>query len=163
MLSCVQLATPRTVARQAPLSMGFSRQEYWSGLPFPSPGDLPDPGMEATSPTLQADALPQTHLGSIPLAHSQPQTSVQYMFEPVSAWVTREPPGVWMRPLLWGKRLAQCRYLGNRWSPHSPLLSSLPASLASCSQDTMSNRTSFSERCSQLEGALIYPSNTPAL
>ena len=39
-----------TVARQAPLSMGFSRQEYWSGLPFPPPGDLPDPGMEPTSP-----------------------------------------------------------------------------------------------------------------
>ena len=46
----------RTVARQAPLSMGFSRQEYWSGLPFPSPGDLPDPGIEPQSPTLQADA-----------------------------------------------------------------------------------------------------------
>ena len=47
MLSCVRLfATPWTVARQALLSMGFSRQEYWSGLPFPSPGDLPDPGIE---------------------------------------------------------------------------------------------------------------------
>ena len=42
--SCLTLATPWTVAHQAPLSMGFSRQEYWSGLPFPSPGDLPDPG-----------------------------------------------------------------------------------------------------------------------
>ena len=47
-----------TVAYQAPLSMEFSRQEYWSGLPFPSPGDLPDPGIEAGSPALQADALP---------------------------------------------------------------------------------------------------------
>ena len=46
------LATPRTVAGQAPLSMGFSRQEYWSGLPFPSPGDLPDPGIEPMSPVL---------------------------------------------------------------------------------------------------------------
>ena len=45
-------ATPWTVAYQAPLSMGFSRQEYWSGLPFPPPGDLPDPGIEAASPTL---------------------------------------------------------------------------------------------------------------
>ena len=43
---------PWTVARQAPLSMGFQRQEYWSGLPFPSPGDLPDPGIEPTSPAL---------------------------------------------------------------------------------------------------------------
>ena len=48
-------ATPWTVAHQAPLSMGFSRLEYWSGLPFPSPGDLPNPGMEPRSPALQAD------------------------------------------------------------------------------------------------------------
>ena len=47
-----------TVAHQAPPSMGFSKQEYWSGLPFPSPGDLPDPGIEPGSPALQADALP---------------------------------------------------------------------------------------------------------
>ena len=51
-------ATPWTVARQAPLSMEFSRQEYWSALPFPSPGDLPDPGIEPWSPALQADSLP---------------------------------------------------------------------------------------------------------
>ena len=58
LLSHVQLfATPWTVALQAPPSMGFSRKEYWSGLPFPSPGDLPDPGIEPRSPTLQADAL----------------------------------------------------------------------------------------------------------
>ena len=58
-LSRVQLfAAPWTVAYQAPPSMGFSRQECWSGLPFPSPGDLPDPGIEPGSPTLQADALP---------------------------------------------------------------------------------------------------------
>ena len=57
-LSRVQLfATPWTVAHQPPPSMGFSRQEYWSGLPFPSPGDLPDPGIKPRSPTLQADAL----------------------------------------------------------------------------------------------------------
>ena len=57
-LSHVRLfATPWTVARQAPLSMGFSRQEDWSGLPFPSPGDLPNPGIKPRSPKLQADAL----------------------------------------------------------------------------------------------------------
>ena len=50
-------ATPGTVAYQAPPSTGFSRQEYWSGLPFPSPGDLPDPGIEPRSPALEADAL----------------------------------------------------------------------------------------------------------
>ena len=51
--SCPTLATPWTVACQAPLSMRFSRQEYWSGLPFPSPGGLPDPGIEPRSPALQ--------------------------------------------------------------------------------------------------------------
>ena len=49
--------TPSTVAYQAPPSMGFSRQEYWCGLPFPSPGDLPDPGIEPRYPALRADAL----------------------------------------------------------------------------------------------------------
>ena len=50
-------ATPWTVAHQAALSVGFSRQEYWSGLPFPSPGDLPDPRIEPGSPALQAGSL----------------------------------------------------------------------------------------------------------
>ena len=62
LFSCVQLfATPWTVAPQAPLSMGFPRQACWSGVPFPSPGDLPDPGIELTSlrsPALQAGSLP---------------------------------------------------------------------------------------------------------
>ena len=56
-------STPWTVARQAPLSMGFSRQEYWSGLPRPSPGDLPDLGMTLESPALQADSLLLNHQG----------------------------------------------------------------------------------------------------
>ena len=55
---CPTLATPWTIACQAPLSIGFSRQEYWSGLPFPSPGDLPDLGIEPGSPALQAYSLP---------------------------------------------------------------------------------------------------------
>ena len=50
--------TPWTVAHQASLSKGFSRQEYWGGLPFPSPWDLPDPGIESGSPALQPDSLP---------------------------------------------------------------------------------------------------------
>ena len=53
-----------TVAHQAPLSMGFSRQEYWSGLSFPPPGDLSDPGIKPRSLALQADSLPLSHLGS---------------------------------------------------------------------------------------------------
>ena len=51
-------ATPWTVAHQAPLSMGFSRQGYWSGRPFPSPGDLPNPGTKSGSLALQVDSLP---------------------------------------------------------------------------------------------------------
>ena len=59
--SCLTLVTPWMVACQALLSMGFSRQAYWSGLPFPSAGDLPEPGIEPRSPALQADSL-QTEL-----------------------------------------------------------------------------------------------------
>ena len=58
-------ATPWTAAYQAPPSMGFSRQEYWSGVPFPSPGDLPDPGIEPESPALLADALPSELPGKL--------------------------------------------------------------------------------------------------
>ena len=55
---CLTLMTPWTTAHQAPLSIGFCRQEYWSGLPFLSPWGLPDPGIEPRSPVLQADSLP---------------------------------------------------------------------------------------------------------
>ena len=77
-LSCVQLfAIPWTVAHQTPLSMGFSRQEYCSGLPCPSPGDLPDPGMEPASlasPALQADSLLLYHWG-LGLGQSAPYSN----------------------------------------------------------------------------------------
>ena len=67
MLCCVSLfVTPRTVACQAPLSIGFPRQECWSGLPFPTPGNLPDPGIELLHLLhRQADSLPPHHLGSL--------------------------------------------------------------------------------------------------
>ena len=72
--SCVQLFTTLwTVACQAPLPMGFSRQEYWSGLPFPPLGDLPDPGIEPASPVspaLQADSLPLSHIRTLWCAHT---------------------------------------------------------------------------------------------
>ena len=68
-LSHVQLsATPWTVAYQAPPFMGFSRQEYWSGSPFLSPGDLPDPGIEPRSPALEADTLTSEPPGKLLLA-----------------------------------------------------------------------------------------------
>ena len=69
--SCLVLSnssvTPRTIAHQAPLSVGFSRQEYWRGLPFPFPGDLPNPGIELTSPALPVDSLLLSHQGSLKL------------------------------------------------------------------------------------------------
>jgi len=69
-LSCVQLfATWWTVAHKAPLAMGFSRQGYWSGLPFPSPGDLPNPEIEPGSPALQADTLPSDPPGKPEHSH----------------------------------------------------------------------------------------------
>ena len=64
------------------LSMGLSRQEYWSGLPFLSLGDLPDPGIESGSPALQADSLPLSHLGS-------PSSMVNYMQPPKHAFLPR--------------------------------------------------------------------------
>ena len=54
---CLTFVTPLTVAHQAPQSIGFSRQKYWSGLPFPFPGDLPNPGIKPRSPALQANSL----------------------------------------------------------------------------------------------------------
>ena len=72
-LSHVRLfATPRTVAYQAPPSMGFSRQAYWSGLPFSSPGDLPNPGTEPGSPALEADALTSEPPGKPKLHKAMP-------------------------------------------------------------------------------------------
>ena len=64
-------AALRTVAPQAPLSMGFSRQEYWSGLPCPPSGDLPNPGIEPRSPTLQADSLPSEPPGKARISRTE--------------------------------------------------------------------------------------------
>ena len=63
--SCPTFSDPHG-ARKAPLSMEFSRQEYWSGVPFPSPEDLPNPGIEPRSPALKADSLPSEPLGKPP-------------------------------------------------------------------------------------------------
>ena len=68
--SCLTLVTPWTIAHQVPLSMGFSRQEYWSGLPFPSPGDFPYPGIETGSPALQAYSLPTELPGELPILNN---------------------------------------------------------------------------------------------
>ena len=76
---CLTLCDPWTVVGQAPLSMGFSREEYWSGLPFASPEDLPEPGIEPRSPTLQADSLPSEPPGNL-LAIWEEDFSVQSLF-----------------------------------------------------------------------------------
>ena len=69
--SCPTLSNPRTVAYQAPLSMGFSRQEYWSRLPSPSPGDLPNPGLEPTFPTLSGRFFTTEPPGNKPVLKEQ--------------------------------------------------------------------------------------------
>ena len=72
------LVTPQTAVHQAPLFMGFSRQENWSGLPCPPPGDLPDPGIKPTSPALQADSLPSEAPGKSFLHIIAPKNSLVF-------------------------------------------------------------------------------------
>ena len=83
-------ATPWTVAYQAPPSMGFSRQECWSGLPFPSPGDLPDPGIERRFPALQADAFT---VWATRVAQWFPVVQIKISVSPVE-WKTQDAIGV---------------------------------------------------------------------
>ena len=92
----VMFVTPWTVAHQAPLSMGFSRQEYWSGLPFPSPGDLPNPGIKPGSPALQADSLPSE-------PPWKPLFLVRIMFMAMGRWEGQKlgSGGVLAGPSLW--------------------------------------------------------------
>ena len=86
-LSRVQLsATPWTVAYQAPPSMGFFGQEYWSGLPFPSPEDLPNPEIKPKSPALQAEALPSEPLGKSNIVEGQYLILEQGFFQIMGLW-----------------------------------------------------------------------------
>ena len=94
-LSRVQLRLPWTVAYQAPPSMGFSRQEYWSGLPFPSPVDLPDPGIKPWSPAFQADTLTSEPPGKSLNAKKQtgyPQSSESCVTHPLLKHLTEIAP-----------------------------------------------------------------------
>ena len=81
-------ATPWTVAHQAPPFVGFSRQEYWSGLPFSSPGDLPEPGIKPRSPALQADALTSEPPGKPPIS----ATRYPLIMLPLSSFVWHHHP-----------------------------------------------------------------------
>ena len=95
--SCPILCDPWTVAYQAPPSMGFSKQECWSGLPFPSPGDLPGPGIKPGSPALQADALPSEPPGKPPYQPYLRTALIRYpAFELLSGGKHTEPvPDTW--------------------------------------------------------------------
>ena len=90
------LVTPWTAAYKAPPSMGFSRQEYWSGLPFPSPGDLPDPGIKPRSPALQADTLVSEQPGKpLPVGVAcafQAQASAHLMYFQGFSWGPAQLP-----------------------------------------------------------------------
>ena len=101
-------ATPWTVAYQALPSMGFSRQEHWSGLPFPSPGDLPNPGIELGSPALQTDTLPSEPPGklsrtlvilqnwkTVPIKHQLPVPTAQSLPPTILLSVSMNLP-VWV-------------------------------------------------------------------
>ena len=88
-----------TVACQAPLSMGFSRQEYWSGLPFPSPGDLPDPGIKPRSPELPADSLPT---------------------EPPRKLMLEVESHVFLHLLTWVNRTTRTLWSKKTWESHMP-------------------------------------------
>ena len=124
LLNCVQFfETPWTIAHQAPLSMGFSRQEDWSGLPFPPPGDLPAPGIGLASPAL-VDSLPLHQLGGLAMWHLIARELPQW--QPLlctSIWSRQETLG--HTTLLYQPRRAQITllstYPGTPWlSPHIP-------------------------------------------
>ena len=85
--SCLTLAAPWTIAFQVPLSMGLSRQECWNGLPSPSPGDLPNAGIEPGSPALQVDSLPTELQGK--RTNSQMLLSVQFSYSVMSDSATQ--------------------------------------------------------------------------
>ena len=91
------LATPWTVAHQALLSMGFPRQEYWGGLPFPSPGDLSDPGTKPWSPALQVDSLPSKP----PAATAKSLQLCPTLCDPIDS----SPPGPTVPGILWARTL----------------------------------------------------------
>ena len=92
--------TPWAVACQTPLSMGFSRQEYWSGLPFPSPGDLPDARIKPVSPELQADPLLLSHLGNPQLQIYHKITCMPHVVTLgcLSTWVRLSAPRKTLQP-----------------------------------------------------------------
>ena len=124
--------TPWTVACQAPLSMGFSRQEYWGALPCPPPGNLPNPGIEPRSPTLQADSLPteplgkpkNTGVGSLPLLQGKNQfSSVTQSYPTLCDPMNRSTPGPPVHHQLPEFTQTHVHRVGDTIQPSHPLLS----------------------------------------
>ena len=128
LLNHVQLfATPWTVACQAPPSMGFSRQEYWSGLPFPSPGDLPNPGIEIGSLVLQADSLPSEPPGKPYIGISVQFSSVQSLSHVrLCDPMNRSTPGLPVHRQLPEFTQTQVHRVSDAIQPSHPLLSPSP-------------------------------------
>ena len=125
----------RTAACQAPLSMGFFRQEYCSGLPFASPGDLPDPGIEPSSPTLQADSLPLSHLGNPQISFSSVHSVVSNSLQPHESQHARPPcpsPTCGVYPNL--RPLSRCCH---------PTISSSVVPFSSCLQSFLASEGLF--------------------
>ena len=102
------LTTPWTAAHQAPLCMGFSRQEYWNELPFPPPGDLPDPGIEPVSPELQVDSSPLSHQRSLVMCNSRCCVVLYYIHKPRFISI----PCWWILFVVSSLRLLQAMSLG---------------------------------------------------
>ena len=111
-LSHVQLfETPCTVAHQTPLSMGFSRQEFWSELSFPSPGDLPDPGLEPWSPALQADSLLHEPWGKPLFPHGCLKHLLSHQFSSVQLL-----SHIWLSTAPWTETCQPSLSITNSWS-----------------------------------------------
>ena len=107
--TCLTLATPWTIACQVPLSMEFPRRKHWSGLPFPPPGDLPNPGIEPRSPALQVDSLPSELPGKPKNTRVGSQSLLQGIF------LTQELN----QGFLYCRRIL---YQIAKWQPHSSIL-----------------------------------------
>ena len=109
-ISCLVMsdsAVPRTIALLAPLSMEFSRPEYWSGYSFPSPRDLPDPGIKPRSPGLQADSLLPEPPGK-PVYHQHAYQITQLLLASLIIRLVKNPPAMQETPvqsLVWGDPL----------------------------------------------------------
>ena len=111
--------------RQAPLSMGFPRQEYWSGLSFRSPGDLPDPGMEPESPALLGGFFTTVPLGSIPLIYSSVQSSRSVVSDSLGP-MNHSTPGLPVHHHLLEFTQTHVHQVGDAIQPSHPLSSLLP-------------------------------------